>query len=338
MFKLIYQNPFSMKRRKFLQNSLTAGIGTATLGLSAMDSNSLNLLKQSMSFPIPFFKLSLAQWSLHRAIQKNKLNPYDFAQKAKALGFEGIEYVNQLYPDVMKAKKKSQALKYFIAQSNEQAAINDVQNVLIMIDGEGDLAVKNKKERKQAISNHKVWIETAAAMNCQSIRINLFGVNDPEEWKNYAAESMNKLGEFAQRHAISVLVENHGYLSSNAALVMEMLALVNQSNCGTLPDFGNFCLERSGGKRWEAKCIREYDRYKGVEELMPKAFAVSAKSHDFDALGNEIHTDYLRMLQLVKDARYTGFIGVEYEGTKLSEVDGITATKKLLLEKAKQLV
>lgn len=327
-----------MKRRKFLQNSLTASIGTATLGLSAMNNSSLNLLKQSIPFSMPFFKLSLAQWSLHKAIQKNKLDPYDFAQKAKSLGFAGIEYVNQLYPDVMKAKNKSQALKHFIAQSNEQAAINDIENVLIMIDGEGDLAVKSKKERIQAIDNHKVWVETAAAMNCQSIRINLFGVNDPEEWKKYAAESMNKLGEFAQGHAINILVENHGYLSSNAALVMEMLAMVNQPNCGTLPDFGNFCLERAGGQRWNAKCIREYDRYQGVEELMPKAFAVSAKSHDFDALGNEIHTDFLQMLQLVKNAGYTGFIGVEYEGAKLSEVDGIIATKKLLLEKAKQLV
>lgn len=323
-----------MKRRKFLQNSLTAGIGTASFGLSAFEKNSLSLLNQSM----PFFKLSLAQWSLHRAIQKNILDPYDFAAKAKSLGFEGIEYVNQLYPDVMEAKNKSQALKKFITRSNEEATVNAIENVLIMIDGEGDLAVKSQAERQQAIDNHKAWIETAAAMKCQSIRVNLFGVNDPEEWKSYAAESMSKLGAFAQDHAINVLVENHGYLSSNAALVMEMLAMVNQPNCGTLPDFGNFCLERAGGQRWNAKCIREYNRYQGVEEMMPKAYAVSAKSHDFDAQGNEIHTDFLRMLQLVKDRGYTGFIGVEYEGSKFSEVDGIIATKKLLLEKAKQLV
>jgi len=137
---------------------------------------------------------------------------------------------------------------------------------------------------------------------------------------------------------VNILVENHGYLSSNAALVMEMLEQVNLSNCGTLPDFGNFCLKREGNARWGAKCISEYDRYQGVEELLPRAFAVSAKSHDFDIAGNETHTDYLRMLKLVKQSGYTGFIGVEYEGEKLAEIDGILATKKVLLEKAKQLV
>ena len=118
---------------------------------------------------------------------------------------------------------------------------------------------------------------------------------------------------------------------------MEMLALVNRSNCGTLPDFGNFCLERKNNARWDASCIREYDRYQGVEELMPKACAVSAKSHDFDALGNEIHTDYERMLKLVKNAGYSGYIGVEYEGSELSETAGILATKELLINKAKAI-
>jgi sugar phosphate isomerase/epimerase len=149
---------------------------------------------------------------------------------------------------------------------------------------------------------------------------------------------MRKLGEYSASYQVNILVENHGYLSSNAKLVMEMLDQVNLPNCGTLPDFGNFCLEREGGARWGAKCIREYDRYQGVEELLPRAFAVSAKSHDFDEAGNEIHTDYLQMLTLVKESGYSGFIGVEYEGEKLSEIEGILATKKILLEKAKQLV
>lgn len=326
-----------MERRKFIQNSLALGLGATALGTLSANTLGKHFLENNPSTS-PFFKLSLAQWSLHNAIQKGDLNPYDFAAKAKELGFEAIEYVNQLYKDVTEAKDKNSALKQFIAQSNAQAKVHGVENILIMIDGEGDLAVPSVSKRNKAIENHKIWVEVAAAMGCHSIRINLFGERDEQAWKAQSAESMRKLGEFAAPYKVNIIVENHGYLSSNAALVMEMLDEVNQSNCGTLPDFGNFCLERKGGERWGANCVKEYDRYKGVEELMPRAFAVSAKSHDFDAQGNETNTDYLRMLKLVKSVGYNGFIGVEYEGSGLSEVDGILATKNLLLEKAKLIV
>lgn len=326
-----------MERRKFIQNSLALGLGATALGTLSANTLGKHFLEKNPSTS-PFFKLSLAQWSLHNAIQKGDLNPYGFAAKANELGFEGIEYVNQLYKDVTEAKDKNSALKQFIAQSNAQAKVHGVENILIMIDGEGDLAVPSVSKRNKAIENHKTWVEVAAAMGCHSIRINLFGERDEQAWKAQSAESMRKLGEFAAPYKVNIIVENHGYLSSNAALVMEMLDEVNQSNCGTLPDFGNFCLERKDGERWGANCVKEYDRYKGVEELMPRAFAVSAKSHDFDAQGNETNTDYLRMLKLVKSAGYNGFIGVEYEGSGLSEVDGILATKNLLLEKAKLIV
>lgn len=326
-----------MERRKFIQNSLALGLGASALGSLSANTLGQHFFQNNLSTS-PFFKFSLAQWSLHKAIWEGTLNPYDFAAKAKELGFEGIEYVNQLYKDVTEAKDKNNALKQFIAQSNAQAKAQGVENVLIMIDGEGDLAVPSVNKRNKAIENHKTWVEVAAEMGCHSIRINLFGERDEKAWKTQAAESMRQLGEFAAPYDINIIVENHGYLSSNAALVMEMLDDVNLNNCGTLPDFGNFCLEREAGKRWEAKCIKEYDRYQGVKELLPRAFAVSAKSHDFDAEGNEIHTDYLRMLQLVKNAGYTGFIGIEYEGSELSEIDGILATKNLLLEKAKLIV
>lgn len=323
-----------MERRTFIRNGFTLGLGAASFGTALAH----NVLTDFSANSTPFFKLSLAQWSLHNAIWKRQLDPYDFTAKAKELGFEGVEFVNQLYPDVMKAKDKTAALKQFISKLNTAAKAEGVENVLIMIDGEGDLAVPSISDRNQAIENHKAWVETAAAMGCHSIRINLFGERNEIAWKAQAAESMRKLGEFAAPYKVNIIVENHGYLSSNAALVMEMLAEVNLPNCGTLPDFGNFCLEREEGKRWDAACIREYDRYQGVKELLPKAFAVSAKSHDFDQAGNETHTDFKRMLQLVKDAGYTGFIGVEYEGQQLDEISGILATKELLLKQAKQLV
>ena len=321
-----------MERRNFIRSGLALGLSASTFGPAFAN----NFLTES-AVSTPFFKLSLAQWSLHKAIREKKLNPYDFVAKAKELGFEGVEYVNQLYKDVSDAKNKPTALKQFASKLNAQAQQHSVQNVLIMIDGEGDLAVPSASERNRAIENHKAWVETAAAMGCHSIRINLFGERNEAAWKDQSAESMRKLGEFAAPYNINIIVENHGYLSSNAALVMEMLNEVNLPNCGTLPDFGNFCLEREQGKRWDAKCVREYDRYQGVKELLPKAFAVSAKSHDFDQAGNEIHTDFLRMLKMVKAAGYTGFIGVEYEGQKMDEISGILATKNLLLRQAKLL-
>jgi hypothetical protein len=79
-----------------------------------------------------------------------------------------------------------------------------------------------------------------------------------------------------------------------------------------------------------SSCVEEYDRYQGVEELMPFAKAVSAKSYDFDAAGNETTIDFQRMVRIVKKSGYKGFLGIEYEGSRLSEAEGIKATKKLL--------
>jgi sugar phosphate isomerase/epimerase len=206
-----------------------------------------------------------------------------------------------------------------------------------MVDGEGDLAVPNEEERNQAVENHKKWVDAAEFLGADAIRVNLFGSDEPEEWKAASIDGLTKLSEYAAGKNINVLVENHGYLSSNAALLVEVMEGVNMENCGTLPDFGNFCLKREGGERWQAACIDEYPKYQGVEEMMPHAKAVSAKSYEFDENGQETTIDYGRMLQIVKDAGYTGFIGVEFEGQELTAEEGILATKDLLIEEGKKL-
>ena len=327
-----------MKRRNFILKSTFAGLGLSTVGAYAY--NNLNLEANTIASGIltePFFKLSLAQWSLNNAIRGGTMDPYNFASKAHELGFEGLEYVNQLYKDVVDSKNQPAALKNFIARNNEKAAAHSLKNLLIMIDNEGDLSVSSAVERKKSVENHHKWVETAAAMGCHSIRINLFGVTNPKKWVENSKESLLALGTYAAKYNVNVIVENHGYLSSDAGLLMEVINGVNLPNCGSLPDFGNFCLERAGGARWGANCIREYDRYQGVEELMPRAFAVSAKANEFDTQGNETGTDYKRMLQIVKNAGFNGYIGVEYEGQKLSEEAGILATKNLLIKAAKEL-
>jgi len=281
----------------------------------------------------PFFELSLAQWSIHKMIRNDSVDPYSFAEKAKDWGFTGLEYVSQLYnPELADANYSPEAMAAFVEKSNAEAKKHGLKNVLIMIDGQGNLAVNDAAERKAAVERHFIWVDAAAAMGCHSIRVNLAGSDVPEEWMANSIDGLTQLATYAKDKNINIIVENHGGLSSNGAMLAEVMSKVNMDNCGTLPDFGNFCIKRS-----ETGCAEEYDKYKGVKELMVHAKAVSAKSHDFDEEGNETDIDYAIILQTVKDAGYTGFIGVEYEGSILSEEEGIIATRDLLLKVAKMV-
>lgn len=281
----------------------------------------------------PFFKLSLAQWSMHRMILNDGVDPYSFAEKAKEWGFTGLEYVSGLYYKELKAANFSkEAMDAFVEKSNAESKKHGMENVLIMIDGQGDLATTDAAKRKEAVENHHKWVDAAAAMGCRAIRVNLSGSNVAEDWIASSVDGLTQLATYAKDKNIQILVENHGGLSSNGALLAEVMTKVDMENCGTLPDFGNFCIKRS-----ETGCEEEYDRYKGISELMPHALAVSAKSHDFDAEGNEVDMDYYRILKMVKDAGYTGHIGVEYEGSRLSEEEGILATRDLLIRVGSEL-
>lgn len=333
-----------MNRRKFVKNSSQASLALALLGLASCKNSTSEKTKETTLATLetpPFFKLSLAQWSLHRMIKEGQISPYDFAKKAKDLGFEGLEYVSQLYTNELNGfDNELEGIETMVRKLKQQSDEHNLTNLIMMVDlpGEtGALCHPDAAIRKKAITDHHKWIDATAGLGCHSTRINLFGTRDRNEWKSYATESLMTLCEYAQKQDVNVIVENHGWLSSDAALLAAVMKAVNMDNCGTLPDFGNFCVKRDGEGNWDGKCIEEYDRYKGTEELMPFAKGVSAKSHDFDAQGEETATDYKKMLSIVKASGYTGFIGVEYEGSRLSEEEGILATKKLLIETAKKL-
>jgi len=282
-------------------------------------------------------QLSLAQWSINRMIRKEGLDPYKFAEKASSWGFTGLEYVSQLYRTELEASDYSdEAMKHFVDKNNAEAEKYNLKNLIIMVDGEGAIAAVDEKERKEAVEKHYKWVDAAAAMNCHSIRVNLQGTMESEAWIEASVDGLTQLATYAKTKDINVLVENHGGPSSNAAWLARVFAKVNMDNCGSLPDFGNFCVERENGSYYESKCITEYDKYKGVNELMPYAKAVSAKSYDFNEEGDETKIDYYKMLQIVKKSGYTGFIGVEYEGNVLGEEEGILATKELLLKAMKK--
>ncbi|MGF6846905.1 sugar phosphate isomerase/epimerase [Chitinophaga sp. W3I9] len=278
-----------------------------------------------------FFKISLAEWSFHKALFAGKMNHLDFASRAKnEFGIEGIEYVNQFFKD----KAKDQA---YLTEMKKRADDLGVRSVLIMCDGEGEMGDLDVKKRMKAVENHYKWVEAAKFLGCHAIRVNAAGEGAPEEVAKAAADGLTKLATFGKEHDISVIVENHGGMSSNGEWLSGVMKTVNMPNCGTLPDLGNFCIKRSKPESntpeaWaKTTCLEEYDRYKGVAELMPFAKGVSAKTYDFDANGNEVTIDYTRILKTVKDAGFNGFMGIEYEGEKLSEEEGIRKTKELLL-------
>ena len=312
--------------------SLSLAFVFALSSLSCKEKNTKEAPSQETAVSTaPNFKLSLAQWSIHKMINEGGLDPYAFAEKAHDWGFEGLEYVSQLYnKELQPTNYGPEAMANFVAKSLAESEKYGMQNLLIMIDGQGNLATTNAAERQAAVENHYKWVDAAAALGCHSVRVNLAGSNDPEVWIPAATDGLSKLATYAATKNINVIVENHGGLSSNAGLLVQVMEAVNMDNAGTLPDFGNFCIAAEWGASGRT-CSDEYDRYKGIEEMMPYAKAVSAKSHDFGPEGQEIHSDYPRIMKLVKDAGYNGFVGVEYEGSILSEEAGIIATRDLLI-------
>ncbi len=265
------------------------------------------------------YTISLAQWSLHKLLFANEISNLDFAREARAMEFDAIEYVNAFFKD--KATDAD-----YLARMNKQASDEGVTQLLIMIDGEGALGDADNSKRTEAINNHRRWIDAASTLGCHSIRVNAQSSGSYEQQQKLAADGLARLTEIGDEHGINVIVENHGGLSSNGHWLAGVMKLVDHPRCGTLPDFGNFCMDWSRVQEPDAW----YDRYKGVGELMPYAKAVSAKSHEFDEQGNETKTDYDRMMRIVVDAGYHGYVGVEYEGSKHSPREGCRLTKALL--------
>ena len=264
--------------------------------------------------PLPQNPISLAQWSLHREIFGGKLDPLRFPEVTMTqYGLAGCEYVNSFYKDKI-------GTPGYLASLKKVADDHGVTSVLIMCDGEGALGDPDEKKRRQAVDNHQRWLEAAKFLGCHSIRVNAQSSGTWDEQLDRAADGLGLLSEKAASFGLNVIVENHGGLSSNGEWLASVMTKVAMTNCGTLPDFGNFSL---GGGKW-------YDRYKGVTQLMPFAKAVSAKSRKFDEQGTESETDFVRMMKIVRAAGYHGWVGIEWEGGSPSEEKGILLTKRML--------
>jgi sugar phosphate isomerase/epimerase len=299
-------------RRTFIQD-LSLGGAALLLGKGVL---------KAASAPPPL-QISLAQWSLHRAIFAGEINAMEFASVSRErFQIEAIEYVNQFYREIVKQPESVRELR-------RRADDQGVKSLLIMVDGEGQIGASEESERKAVVENHRKWMEMAAVLGCHSIRVNAGGPGDRGALRPRAVEGLRGLCEAAQPFGLNVIVENHGGWSSDGAWLAAVIEEVGLSNCGTLPDFGNFCIRREESAQGRI-CVEAYDRYRGVTELMPRARAVSAKSYAFDDAGNETTIDYGRMLKIVREAGYSGYIGIEFEGKTLSEEAGILQTKALL--------
>ncbi len=285
------------------------------------------------------FQISLAQWSLHKtyfggapdwaefgrlltedpdAMLQGELDPFDFPKVAAGYGINCIELVNTFY------FSKANDMEYWTAfkKNCEEAGVTVG---LIMCDALGNLGDADPEARMAAVDKHKPWVDVAAFLGAKTIRVNAAGEGTAEEVAANAVDGLSKLGAYGASKGINVVVENHGGYSSNGKWLSGVMTKVGMDNVGTLPDFGNFCLQYG-----EEGCAEEYDRYLGMEEIMPFAKGVSAKSNVFDAEGNEANMDYLRIMKIVKAAGFKGYVGIEYEGAELSEDEGIKATKALL--------
>ncbi len=269
-------------------------------------------------------KISLAEWSIHRALDSGKLKAENFASIAKNdFGISAVEYVNGFYKAHAKDEK-------FWKKMRATADSLGVKSLLIMVDDEGDLGNPDAAARKQAVENHYPWVDAAQILGCHSIRINAFGEGSKDQVQAAMVDALKQLCTYAQAKNINVLIENHGLFSSDGQWVAAIMQKVNMPNCGTLPDCGNWCTAVKWGSTEDNKCKEVYDRYKGISEMLPYARGLSAKSYDFNEQGDETIIDYAKILKTAKESNFAGYVGIEYEGHRLSESDGIIATKKLL--------
>jgi sugar phosphate isomerase/epimerase len=322
-------------RRDFIKK---AALGAAGLGLAA----ALPEYLYAGTNKDMFFKLAISQFSFASQFWTKQLDPLDFATKSKELGISGLDYCSMFFAD--KAKDQQ-----YLGELKKRAADNGSYNLRIMIDGEGVLGDLNDTTRLKAVENHYKWMDAAATIGCPMIRVNVEGEGAPADVAKAAVDSLGKLIEYGSKQNIDVIVENHVGISCNAAWLAGVMKQVNSKHCGTLADFGNFCINRTKpgtndiAGYMKTKCLEEYDRYKGIEELMPFAKGVHAKTHVFDASGNDTETDFYKMFKIIKNSGFNGWVSIEYEGglfkmyTKdskyLDDYAGVAATKKLV-EKA----
>ena len=268
-------------------------------------------------------RLVLAQWSFNRELFKGDMNTFDFVRVAKEMGFVGVEYVNQFFIDKVEDTDFLDSLR---SKTDEIG----IRNTLLMIDRAGNLGASNEDERKLAVLQHKKWMLAAARLGCPNIRVNAHGDGSSEEVFAACKASIKELLVWGKQHRVGVLVENHGSYSSDGDWLQKLIEELKPYGVSSLADFDNWCIERENGELWGAPCTKEYDKYKGMAQLLPTAKSVSVKAFDFDKDGWPIKTDFPKMFELIHKSGYGGYLAVEFEGHDIDAKVGIQKTKDLV--------
>ncbi len=303
--------PEEINRRSFLKQ---AALAPAVLGAAA---NTRAFARGTSNDPP--FKISLAEWSLNRSLFAGKLDNLDFAKTARSLGIDGVEYVNQFFMD------KAKDLDY-LREMKSRSDGEGVQNVLIMCDNEGRLGDPDEAARIKAVENHYKWVDAAKFLGCHSIRVNGYSEGSYEEEQKLVADGFRRLLDYAEDQEMNVIIENHGGHSSNGQWLVGLMKMVDHPRVGTLPDFGNFRIDKD----------TTYNSYEGVQEMMPYAKGVSVKPFGFDGNNNQIEIDLKRMMEIVVKAGYHGYAGIEH-GEENRELESIAEIRDRLIQVRKEL-
>jgi sugar phosphate isomerase/epimerase len=269
------------------------------------------------------FKISLAQWSYHTQLNDGGMSNFEFIEKASELGFQGVEFVNQFFSNKIDDHSYLDSLK---SKSHELG----LENVLLMVDGAGNLGSSDKDSRDSAIIKHKRWIDASVSLGCPSMRINAYGDSNRDSCLNYASESISTIADYANEKGIRILIENHGSHSNDADWLKSLLIRLADKNVKCNLDFDNWCIEREGGNLWGTKCVNRYNAYEGMETLIPFAHGISVKAFQFDDNGEETKIDYKRMSEIIKKSDFDGYLGIEYEGDFENSDKGVLLTKALV--------
>jgi sugar phosphate isomerase/epimerase len=270
-------------------------------------------------------KLSLAQWSFHKELKDGRMSNQGFIKAAAEMGFEGVEYVDQFFDGKVKDFP-------FLDDLKATAKTAGIKNLLIMVDRCGNIGASDEEERNRSVDKHKEWVDVAKYLGCTAIRINAHGDGDAETLKSNCIKGITQLAKYANSQGINILIENHGGMSNNGTWMVSMMEGLKGQNIYTLPDFDNWCWEREGGSYWSGKCIKRYDRYQGVRELLPYAKALSVKGFEFDKNGDETTIDFYKMMNIVRKSKYQGYLGIEYEGNSADARSEILRLKTLAIK------
>ena len=295
----------TQNRRLFLQS---LGIGSCGLSFGT------NLFGKDKSDPNRF-PIGIQEYTFNRILRSGKLKHLDYpAMVKKELGIEHVEYWSRPFEGKHTDKK-------FVGELNSRTKGEGISNVLILVDEKHELDHEKKSERDKSVDLHKGWIDCAAQLGCDAIRVNCRMGGDPKDNLNRAVDGVGRLCEYAKDTSVKVVIEPHGRNSQNPDWLLAVMKELDHSHAGILPDFNNF---------------GSYDRYSAVRKTLPYAPAVCAKALKFDDEGNETHTDYFKMLKIVYESAFSGVISIEFEGHGIDPIVGSRMTKELILKGLKK--